>query len=188
MQSSDLYTQIDSTLSLAGVDIPASEVHGTVVGAVCNHLKTSQAPDLLKLIVPDEEQQATRLQPLADLLYELYRVNSEALLENKEEFDLVLPSDEESLEIRTESVAAWSKGFLLGLLYNNAFSIDQLPDSGSEIARDMLMIAEAGAGMDSEKEEDWALAELAEYLKVGSQLIFEFIYSERASDAPSGTH
>lgn len=186
--TTDKYTQIESTLALAGIDMLSSEVHGIVVGAVCNHLKSSQAPDLLKLVVPDASDSSGNLQPMSDLLYDLYRENSEALLESKEEYDLVLPSDDESLEMRTESVASWSKGFLLGLLYNNAFSIDQLPDSGAEIARDMLMIAEAGAGMDTEKEEDWALAELSEYLKVGSQLIFEFIYTERASDAPASTH
>jgi len=71
----------------------------------------------------------------------------------------------------------------VGLLYNNVFSIDQLPESGAEIARDMIEISEAAAGADSEKEEDWALAELHEYVKVGSQLIFEFIYSERTVEA-----
>jgi len=105
------------------------------------------------------------------------------LFESNEGFDLVLPGDDESIDVRVEGIATWAKGYLLGLLYNNVFSIDQLPESGAEIARDMIEISEAAAGADSEKEEDWALAELHEYVKVGSQLIFEFIYSERTVEA-----
>ncbi|MGK0376064.1 MAG: hypothetical protein ACJA2E_002553 [Arenicella sp.] len=44
-----------------------------------------------------------------------------------------------------------------------------------------MEIAEAAAGANEETEEDWALSELHEYIKVGSQLIFEFIYSESSA-------
>ena len=100
----------------------------------------------------------------------------------------MLPNEDEAIDIRVDGIATWCKGFTLGLLYNNQFSIDQLPEQGAEIARDMMEIAEAAAGQGDEQEEDWALAELEEYVKVGSQLIFEFIYSERASQAPEQTH
>jgi len=183
--SIDRFTQIEASLALAGVEMTASEVHGTVVGAISNHLKSGHSPDLLKLIEPSADANDGRFAPLSDLLYDLYRENSEALFESKESFDLVLPSDDESIDTRVECLATWSKGFLLGLLYNNAFSIDQIPESGPEIARDMMQIAEAAAGADDQQQEDWALAELHEYIKVGSQLIFEFIYSARANEAPA---
>lgn len=182
----DRYTQIEATLALAGVEaLSPSEVHGTVVGAIANHLKTGMTPDLLKLIEPESDANDGRFTQLSELLYELYREVSELLFESKEGFELILPDEDESIEVRVDGIANWSKGYLLGLLYNNAFSIDQLPENGAEIARDMIEISEAGAGADSEKEEDWALSELHEYVKVGSQLIFEFIYSERTADAPA---
>lgn len=182
---SDRYNQIESTLALAGIQaLTASEIHGTVVGAIANHLKSGITPDLLKLVEPESDPNDGRFSPLTELLYELYRETGEVLFESKEGFDLILPADDEPLEQRVEGIASWCKGYLLGLLYNNTFSIDQLPDNGAEIARDMIEISEAAAGANEEKEEDWALAELEEYVKVGSQLIFEFIYSERAADAP----
>lgn len=185
----DRFTQIEATLSLAAIEeLSASEVHGTIVGAICNHMKSGHTPDLLKLIEPEADPNDGRLNPLIEMLYDLYRDNSEMLLESKDSFGLVLPGDSERLEVRVDGIATWCKGFLLGLLYNNAFSIDQLPESGAEIVRDMMEIAEAAAGAEDEKEEDWALAELEEYVKVGSQLVFEFIYSERSSDAPETTH
>jgi len=184
MNSVDRYTQIESTLALASIELSVSEVHGTVIGAIANHLKTGVSPDLLKLIEPESDANDGRYSQLSELLYDLYRENSEVLFESKEGYDLLLPDEDESIGTRVDALANWSKGYLLGLLYNDRFSVDQLPESGSEIARDMMEIAEAAAGADDEQEEDWALGELEEYIKVGSQLIFEFIYSERSSDAP----
>ena len=180
----DRYTQIEATLALAGIELSVSETHGTVVGAIANHMKSGQTPDLMRLIEPEAKADDPRFSQLKELLYDLYRENSEALLESKEGFAPLLPSEDEALYHRVDGLATWCKGYLLGLLYNNAFSIDQIPESGAEIARDMMEIAEAGAGADDEKEEDWALSELEEYIKVGAQLIFEFIYSERAAKAP----
>jgi len=183
--SVDRFTQIEAALSLADLEISVSEVHGTVIGAISNHLKTGITPDLLKLIEPGANADDGRYSQLNELLYELYRQNSELLFESKDGFDLLLPHNDDSLSVRVEGLATWSKGFLLGLLYNNSFSIDQIPENGAEIARDLMQIAEAAAGADDEQQEDWAFAELQEYVKVGAQLIFEFIYSERASDAPA---
>ncbi|MBX2847691.1 MAG: UPF0149 family protein [Acidiferrobacterales bacterium] len=180
----DRYTQVESTLALSGLELTVSEVHGTVIGAIANHMKSGQTPDLLRLIEPNADSNDGRFRPLSELLYEIYRENSEYLLEAKEGFELLLPDDEEAIEIRAEALASWSKGYLLGLLYNESFSIDQLPENAPEIVRDVMQISEAAAGADGEQEEGWALAELEEYVKVGSQLVFEFIYSERAKDAP----
>ncbi|MFT5574328.1 MAG: hypothetical protein ACI9FR_003270 [Cryomorphaceae bacterium] len=180
----DRFTQIEATLALSDIELSVSEVHGTVVGAISNHMKSGVTPDLLKLIEPAANPDDPRFSQLRELLYDMYRENSEVLLESKEGFAPLLPNDDESLSMRVDGLATWCKGFLLGLLYNNAFSIDQIPEGGAEIARDMLEIAEAGVGSDEEREEDWALSELEEYIKVGAQLIFEFIYSERSAAAP----
>ncbi len=182
----DRFIQIESTLALAGIDeLSPSELHGTVVGAIANHMKSGLTPDLLKLIEPGADANDGRFTRLTELLYELYRENSEILLESKEGYGMSLPTDDEPLATRVDALASWCKGYLLGLLYNNAFSIDQLPDSGAEIARDLIEISEAAAGADDEKQEEWNLSELEEYVKVGTQLIFEFIYSERSAEAPA---
>ena len=178
----DRFTQIEATLDLAGIEeLTPSEVHGTIIGAMSNHMKSGITPDLLKLIEPSADANDGRFAPVTAMLYELYREASELLIETKDGFDLILPSDDEEIDVRVDGIATWCKGYILGLLYNSAFSLDQLPESGAEIARDLMEIAEAAAGANDESEEDWALAELHEYIKVGSQLIFEFIYAESSS-------
>ena len=75
----DRYTQIESTLALADLELSVSEVHGTIIGAVANHLKSGLSPDLLKLIEPQADANDGRFTQLSELLYDLYRENSEYL-------------------------------------------------------------------------------------------------------------
>jgi len=179
---SDRYTQIEIALVHADVELSVSEVHGTVVGAIANHLMSGVTPDLLKLVEPQADAKDARFTQLSEALYDVYRETSEQLFQGERGLDLVLPDEDELLELRAEGTATWARGYILGLLYNDRFSVDELPDSAPEIVRDLMQIAEAAAGADSEKEEDWALAELQEYMKVGVQLVFEHIYSVRSGD------
>ena len=179
---SDRYTQIETALVHADIEISVSEVHGTVVGAIANHLMSGVTPDLLKLIEPQADADDARFAQLSEALYDVYRETSEQLFQGEQGFELILPEEDELLELRVEGTATWARGYVLGLLYNDRFNVDQLPDTAPEIVHDLIQIAEAAAGADSEKEEDWALAELQEYIKVGVQLVFEHIYSERSGD------
>jgi hypothetical protein len=185
VSDTDLYAQLGVVLELAQLEVSASEVHGIVVGTIVNHLKTGQTPDLLKLIEPNANQDDGRFRNLLSQVLELYRQTSDGLFDDSENFDILLPADDEPLELRVDELASWCKGYVLGLLHNNAFSIDQLPSSSPEIVRDFIDISEAASGSDDEVEEDWALTELHEYVKVGAQLIFEFVYAEKAKDAPT---
>jgi uncharacterized protein YgfB (UPF0149 family) len=182
--NTDLYEQLGIVLELAQLEVTASEVHGIVVGAIVNHLKTGQTPDLLKLIEPNYDSTDGRFSNLLTQVQDLYRQTSDGLFDDSENFSLLMPDDDDALGLRTDELASWCKGYVLGLLHNDKFSIDQLPSNGPEIVRDFIDISEAAAGDADEDEEDWALAELQEYVKVGAQLVFEFVYSEKVASAP----
>ena len=74
-------------------------------------------------------------------------------------------------------MAAWCQGYVLGLLQNEEFSIDQLPAEAAEFARDVMDISQASVG-ENEQENERALMEVVEFLRVGAQLSFELIYAE----------
>jgi len=185
MSNIEQYLQLESSLELAGLHHPCSEVHGLIVGSIANHMFTSNAPDLLALLIISEnsDEQPASSAPLQELLNELYRETSEVLLENNDEYQLLLIDSDTKLSLRTESLADWCRGYLLGLLQNDSVSIDQLPEDGAEIARDILAISEAGPSDEETDEDEWALAELEEYVKVGTQLIFEFIVRVRSEQS-----
>jgi len=81
------------------VELTPSEVHGTIVGAMSNHMKSGITPDLLTLIEPTADANDGRFTQLSAMLYELYRENSELLIETKDGFDLILPSDDEAIDV-----------------------------------------------------------------------------------------
>ncbi len=180
------YIQLEAGLHLAEREESAAEVHGLIIGSVTNHLFTGVKPQLMLLLLGEESVEG--MQALEPLVYELYREASDLLFNSDDLFDLLLPDDDESVALRTDALASWCQGYMLGLLYHESLAIDQLPEEGPEIARDIMSISQAGPseGDDAEKDE-WALAELHEYVKVGVQLIFEFIYQARAAAQPTTT-
>ncbi len=153
MSNIEQYQQIESSLHLAGLFQPSSEVHGLIVGSIANHMLTSKAPNLMNLLIGGTEEQLKEHEPLQELLNEIYRDTSETMLENNDEYQLLLVDADAQLSVRTESLADWCRGYLFGLLQNDSVSIDQLPEEGSEIARDILAISEASSS-EEETEED----------------------------------
>lgn len=183
MSTQETYQQLEAALQLADRTEHPAEVHGVIVGSIAHHLMTGNKPALLALTIG--QNQEGNLAALEGAMLEVYRDTSDQLFNGDELFDLCLPDDNSSLEARTEGLASWCQGYLLGLLQGQAVSIDQLPEQGPEIARDILAISEAGPSEgESAEKDDWALAELQEYVKVGTQLIFEFIYQARAATQP----
>ena len=72
------YQQIEAVLRASQIEeLSPSELHGIVVGAICNHLKTGQTPDLVKLIEPSASVEDGQLQGVAEHAYGLYRDTSE---------------------------------------------------------------------------------------------------------------
>ena len=178
------YDEIESAISLAGLELSAAEVHGVICGAICNQMKTGTAPDMNRLITAGAVVQAEALGQLQKTLELLLRGTVEELHRDDGDFSLLLPDDDSSLQLRLWSLADWCRGFLLGLLDGENVAIDQLSTDAAEIARDMLSISEVevnGDGSDSE----WDLTEVEEYVRVGVQLIFEELYGGLHKDVES---
>ena len=177
------YLQISAALQLADRSESPAEIHGLIIGCINNHLATGVQPALIELLTAGEAEQD--LSGFLEVIHEVYRDSSESLFNNDESFDLVMPDDDESIESRTDALADWCQGYMLGLLHNDKLTIEKLPDDGPEIARDILSISQAGTSEEGDVNQDeWALAELQEYVKVGVQLIFEFIYERRSAEQP----
>ena len=179
------YDQLQTALSLAGLELSAAEVHGVLCGSICSQMKTGAAPDLHRLLTAGAEVSAGSLAPLQGQLENLLQETVQNLYGGQGGFDLLLVDDEQALPLRVQSLADWCRGFLIGLLNNEEFAIDQLGGDTAEIARDMIAISQAEAGVHGEDDE-WDFAEVEEYVRVGVQLIFEEMHSALKADSVSG--
>ncbi len=174
------YDRLRAALSVANTDQNASEVHGIICGAICNQLNCGRRLDVNSLVSTVAGVDAESKHALEASIDSLYESSQQSLEDRDSSFSLMLPSDERDLAERTESVALWCRGFVFGFLYNQSDNMDRLPGHAAEITRDFIAISQAEPGEDTQQDE-WALADIEEYVRVGVQLIYEELQSDADS-------
>lgn len=180
-QATTEHDQLQATLDLAGVEMRASEVHGLVCGELCRQLTQGAGtdfPQLIGLSQPPGGAGRAALDAVSALMDE-----SRAALDAGVQFSLLLPEDDEPIDARTASVADWAGGFTLALLRGGAPALEDLAADSAEIVRDLLEISDARPGEDTEEDER-ALTEIEEYIRVGVQLVFEEMQPDEQPEEP----
>ena len=171
------YHRVQELLAQEHALAGAAEAHGTLAGCLCG-ASGYRFEDWLREILPEG-----RASPEAGpTLRELFDGTAAALVAPDMEFTLLLPADDESLEARTASLAAWCQGFLYGLGAGSIQDASELPGEVGEIVRDFIEITRAG--VEGEESNENAYAELVEFVRVGAQLLFEELAGARRP--PSG--
>jgi uncharacterized protein YgfB (UPF0149 family) len=159
----------------------AAEAHGTLAGCLCA-AQGYRLEDWLREIRP--EGRATP-EPTA-ALEEVFTATAGALLQPDMEFELLLPTDEQSIDVRTAALAQWCQGFLYGLGAGAIPDASELPGEVGEVVRDFIEISRAGVdATQGEESNEAAYAELVEFVRVGVQLLFEELGSLRPPTAPA---
>jgi uncharacterized protein YgfB (UPF0149 family) len=167
------YDEIERLLSESrGLTEPA-EAHGTLVGALCASASYG-VDDWLGEILPEGAAPAARLRTL-------FKATRDALVGSEMQFTLLMPGDERPLEQRTEALALWCNGFVYGLGQGGTADPERLPGDVGEIVRDLAEIMRAGVDTSAGSEDnEVALAELVEYVRVGVQVVYEELAPARA--------
>ncbi|MGA3156918.1 MAG: UPF0149 family protein [Steroidobacteraceae bacterium] len=173
-QSRD-YAQIEQQLQDLHAMTEAAEAHGTLAGSLCAAGRY-RIEDWIGEILPDE----VVAQGPAPALRTLFEETTAALAGQSMEFNLLLPDDEEPLERRTEALCLWCNGFIYGLGTAGHSDPTRLPGDAGEIVRDFNQIMQAGVD-ESEGDEanESAFAELVEFVRVGVQIVYEQLASQR---------
>lgn len=163
------YSQIHRLLSESRALTGPAEAHGTLAGALCA-TGGYRVEDWLAEILPEGAAEGGAVQ----LLRGIYDETRAALTGTQMQFELLMPDDEEPIELRTEALTLWCNGFVYGLGSSGATDPERLPGDAGEIVRDLAQIMRAGV---DEKEgieaNESALAELVEFVRVGVQVVFE---------------
>jgi uncharacterized protein YgfB (UPF0149 family) len=108
-----------------------------------------------------------------DILSGLVALTQRALRSTDFTFQMLLPPDSSEITTRTAALADWCAGFCNGTAFNSRLNEADLEPDALEALTDIARIAEVEPGTDSAEEQEKALLELEEYLRVGTQLIFE---------------
>lgn len=159
-----------------------------VCGEICRQLRLGSSADFPALLgvsgqASGAEQSVLNL--VDELMEESHRVLDEGM-----QFALLLPGDDATVAERTAALADWARGFAVALLRGNELTPERLGGDSTEVVQDLMKISEARPGEDSEEDER-ALTELVEYMRVGVQLVFEELQpdaQEQADQADRGNH
>lgn len=171
------HAALTQVLEAAGVMTSAAEAHGILTGTLCAP-GPARAPwaDLIFGRGPAP----VKLLPLFEALYR----HVADRLENPDfKFEPLLPGVDEELGPRVEALADWCRGFVLGLGVDPYRAV--LSPELQEILGDLMKIAEL-SGEEAGDDEDSACAfeEVAEYVRVGAQLLFEEAHPAASEDRP----
>lgn len=168
---------LERLLKAAGTAFEAAEAHGAFCGRAC--LAGAAAIRDWQQELMAEADDANALAHECRSALETLAADSLLKLEAGDmRFALLLPDDDESLQLRTAALADWCHGFMHGLVAAGGADQGAAADSldsadASEILDDFSEITKAGASADEGEESEQAYVELVEYVRVSVQLMYD---------------
>ncbi|CAM5396574.1 UPF0149 family protein [Rhodanobacter lindaniclasticus] len=148
----------------------ASELHGSLTG----YLAGGGAVDgnaVLGVLELDGEAIDPTAQDLA-LLDRLARQSQASLADAELGFEPLLPADDRPLHERAEAVVEWCRGFLGGFGLAGAAVQASLSGEAQEVLRDLGTIAGSSFDFGNESEDEDALIEVHEFVRMAAMLLF----------------
>lgn len=143
----------------------ASELHGSLCGWLAGGGETS-ADWLAQVLVDDALPQ-----PVPDSALDRLRQASVAQLEDRSfGFALLIPDEDASLAVRSGALFDWCRGFI-GAFGLAAGADPPLSEEGLEALTDLAKLAAATAQEDGDEEDEHALVEIEEFVRVAVLLL-----------------
>ena len=164
------YDELDDVIAHLRLAISASELHGSLCGFLAGNGIPGRRP-LLELLHLDAGGITVNAadQTVLDQLVQ----QSEAELTDPElGFEPLLPADDRPLSDRADALVDWCRGFLGGFGLGGPDTHDRVSDEGKEILRDLGAIAAASLDFGDEDEDEDALIEVHEFVRMGAMLLF----------------
>ena len=160
-------------------DLTAAEAHGLATGMLCIENQTEVASWLTQLL-PEDVVLIDEDKTVLVALFEQTR----KLLNNEEEnfrYDLFLPGDDEPLSEKLDALRSWCEGFLFGVGYSRSSS--DWPGETGEVMKDIVEFTKLDSDLDEQMDEDEdeaALIEIQEYLRVAVMMVKEQFMEENS--------
>lgn len=182
----DFHT-LERLLASAGIAASAADAHGSFCGLACLLGVEGEIFWLRELSASADAGDVANSACEAQL-NALARQSWRSLQAGDMSFSPLLPPDASGLDERAEAMADWCQGFMHGLTLAGggpAGAAEEIfqDDVLQEILRDFSEITRAAADspLDDEEEGEAAYAELVEYIRVSTQLVFEGAAGRRDS-------
>jgi len=169
------YEQLNEMLIASGAGFHASECHGFLCALVCGNGRVHEEKIREYFLLDSDEIVSSDecFNHLKSLAADIEtKMHSSDL-----DLELLLADEDDVPAERSRSLAEWCQGFLSGIGLSGVKD-EQIPSESQELIGDFYKIANLDAEHkedknDSEQENDFALMELIEYVRMGTIYIFE---------------
>lgn len=162
------HAELGMTLQELEFGVAASDLHGSLTGFLCGGGTASPRNWLQRLEIDTAPGVETHAR--MELLDRLFKDCRAQLEDTGFGFEPLLPADEDALSERADALVQWCRGFLGGLGLAGV-GADRLSDDGAEILRDFGAIAASSLEYDDSEEDESALVEVLEFIRVGVMLL-----------------
>lgn len=163
------HDDIDALIMRLRLGTEASELHGSLCGYLAGGGSLHGGSVLAALQLDGE---ATDPTPDDQALLKRLAKQCETELADPElGFEPLLPEDDRPLAERAEAMVDWCRGFLDGFGLAGTPAHAQLSDEAQEILRDFGNIAGSSFDFGNEDEDEDALIEVQEFVRVGAMLL-----------------
>lgn len=175
------HDQLAALATRLRLGIDASELHGSLCGYLAGGATPHEGDVLAVLQLEDDEAGLAPADQAA--LRQLLLQCRDALADPELGFEPLLPADDRPLAERADAVVDWCRGFLGGFGLAGAGAHEKLSGDAREALKDFATIAASSFDFDNADEDEDALIEVQEFLRVSALLI----YTESAGRGQSGS-
>lgn len=161
------HRELSETLSRLQVGVNASDLHGSLTGFLCAGGEATAESWIDALALDLDRARGDEVFP------QLYRVCREQLDDAELAFEPLLPSEEVALRLRADALVDWCRGFLGGIgLAGSGRVRDGMSEDAREIVQDFGNIAASSLEYTGDEEDEAALVEVIEFVRVGVLLLY----------------
>lgn len=164
------HDDIDALLMRLRLGTEASELHGSLCGYLAGG-GSLRGGTVLAALQLDGEVSSPAAADLA-LLDRLAHQSESELTDPELGFEPLLPDDDRPLAERAEAMVDWCRGFLGGFGLGGAAAHAPLSEEAQEILRDLGTVAASSFDFGNESEDEDALIEVHEFVRMAAMLLF----------------
>ena len=171
------FEKLDSLRKSASIDMKLPEAHGGICSQICFD------NDYFEEFVPldqsdDGASVSVQIGAYRKALLKIIDENGKTLKDGDLDFELIIPDENYTIQERAEALSIWCQGFIDGvsvLLSEQGLKIDQSENKESfEIIEDFTQISTLDShSINEEVDEELALMELIEFVRLSVQMIYD---------------
>ena len=173
------HAQLGELLASLRFGVDPSDLHGSLTGYLCAGGKADARGWLAALQVQTDDAETAAAMSSAPL-QQLFRECSAWLDDPDLRFEPLLPDGDAPVEARADALVEWCRGFLGGIGLAGATDRVALSPDCAEILNDFGTIAASNFEYSDSEEDESALAEVIEFIRVGVLLLHTELATTRA--------